>query len=113
MQAQIANHLNVVESAIVRVEEWAHVLFVVVKGLGARFVSKKVAAVQTIKTIFKNSSSALRIWKTGQQFRENGAVWEITSAVNTRIYWDRNQDDEIAEWEIEGAFVREIVIKNR
>jgi hypothetical protein len=40
--AAVATHLNVIESAIVRAEEWATVLFVVVKGLGARFVSKKV-----------------------------------------------------------------------
>jgi hypothetical protein len=40
--AAIATKLNVLESAIVRVEEWANVMFVVVKGLGARFVSKKV-----------------------------------------------------------------------
>lgn len=40
--AAIANHLNVAESAIVRVEEWATVLFAVVKGIGARFVSKKI-----------------------------------------------------------------------
>ncbi len=40
--AAIATKLNVLESAIVRVETWANVLFVVVKGLGARFVSKKV-----------------------------------------------------------------------
>lgn len=40
--AAIATKLNVLESAIVKVEEWAHVMFVVVKGLGARFVSKKV-----------------------------------------------------------------------
>ncbi len=42
MNAAIAQHLNVVESAIVRIEEWANVLFVVVRGIGARFVSKKV-----------------------------------------------------------------------
>lgn len=42
MKAAIAQHLNVDESAITRIEEWAHVLFAVVKGLGARFVSKKV-----------------------------------------------------------------------
>ena len=42
MNSAIATKLNVLESAIVRIEEWAHVLFVVVKGLGARFVSKKV-----------------------------------------------------------------------
>jgi hypothetical protein len=42
MNLAIATKLNVLESSIVRVEEWANVLFVVVKGLGARFVSKKV-----------------------------------------------------------------------
>ena len=43
--AAIASHLNVADSAIVEVQEWARVLWVRVKGLGARFVSKKVAAV--------------------------------------------------------------------
>lgn len=42
MNAAIAQHLNITEAAIIRVEEWAHVLFVVCKKLGARFVSKKV-----------------------------------------------------------------------
>lgn len=42
MNTAIAQHLNVAESAIVRVEMWANVVFAVVKGLGARFVSKKV-----------------------------------------------------------------------
>jgi hypothetical protein len=41
--AAIANHLNVAESAITEIQEWARVLWVRVKGLGARFVSKKVA----------------------------------------------------------------------
>ena len=40
--AAIATKLNVLESAIVRIEEWANVLFVVAKGVGARFVSKKI-----------------------------------------------------------------------
>lgn len=42
MNAQIARHLNIVESAIVRVEEWANVIFAVIKGVGGRFISKKV-----------------------------------------------------------------------
>jgi hypothetical protein len=45
----IATHLNILETAIVRIEEWANVLFVVAKGLGARFVSKKIA--KTMKTV--------------------------------------------------------------
>jgi hypothetical protein len=38
----IALHLNIAESAIIKTEEWANVLFVVCRRLGARFVSKKV-----------------------------------------------------------------------
>ena len=40
--ATIAQHLSITESAIVRIEEWANVLFVVCRRIGARFVSKKV-----------------------------------------------------------------------
>lgn len=39
----IANHLNVEEKDIVRIEEWASVDFVVISGVGGRFVSKKVS----------------------------------------------------------------------
>jgi hypothetical protein len=53
MNTAIAQHLNVAESAIIRVEEWANVLFAVVKGIGARFVSKKV-----IKVEFNQSEAA-------------------------------------------------------
>jgi hypothetical protein len=42
MNTAIAQHLNVTPSAILEVQEWARVLWVRVKGLGARFVSKKV-----------------------------------------------------------------------
>jgi len=49
--AAIASHLNVADSAIVEVQEWARVLWVRVKGLGARFVSKKVIAMVEEKTI--------------------------------------------------------------
>jgi lambda repressor-like predicted transcriptional regulator len=40
--AQIATALNVSPNQIKRFEEWKNVLFVVVQGKGARFVSKKV-----------------------------------------------------------------------
>ena len=40
--AQIATALNVSPNQIKRAEEWKNVLFVVVQGKGARFVSKKV-----------------------------------------------------------------------
>lgn len=41
--AAIAQHLNVAETIIASVEEWAHVLFVRFVGRRPRFVSKKVA----------------------------------------------------------------------
>lgn len=44
MNAQIASFLKIQESQIIRVEEWAQVLLVVIAGKGARFVSKKVVA---------------------------------------------------------------------
>ncbi len=41
-QAIIAQQLNILESDIKKVEEWANVIFVVIKKIGARFVSKKI-----------------------------------------------------------------------
>jgi len=49
--AAIANHLNVAAEAITEVQEWARVLWVRVKGLGTRFVSKNVVKVTQLKTI--------------------------------------------------------------
>lgn len=49
MNTAIAQHLNVTESAILEVQEWARVLWVRVKGLGARFVSKKVVKMEMTK----------------------------------------------------------------
>lgn len=42
MILQIAQHLQVSPSQITKIEEWKHCYFVVVKGVGGRFVSKKV-----------------------------------------------------------------------
>lgn len=39
---QVARHLQVTADAIARIEEWANCLFAVVRGMGARFVSKKI-----------------------------------------------------------------------
>lgn len=73
MNAAIATKLNVLESAIIRVEEWAHVLFVVVKGLGARFVSKKVVELKKMTKInMANRIVSLiggRVWVGGDNVR--------------------------------------------
>lgn len=57
MNAQIAQYLNIAESSIIRVEEWANVLFVVVRGFGARFVSKKVTKMSNIPAPRQTSHS--------------------------------------------------------
>lgn len=51
MNAAIAGHLNVIETAILEVREWAYVLWVRVAGIGCRFVSKKVIANAAPKSI--------------------------------------------------------------
>ena len=43
LTAAIATRYNVAESAIIEVREWANVFLAVIKGVGARFVSKKLA----------------------------------------------------------------------
>ena len=63
----IANHLNVAADAIVEVQEWARVLWVRVRGLGARFVSKKVgqemeATLMTAVRIAKKQNELMDLW---------------------------------------------------
>ena len=70
MQAAIASHQNVAESVIVRVEEWASVIFAVVKGLGARFVSKKIV---------KRELSIPKMEQVGSRWTKHG---------KDRIYFD-------------------------
>lgn len=73
MHAQIAQHLNIAESAIIRIEEWANVLFVVCRKLGGRFVSKRVAKVAT------EQLSVVEMEKVGNRWQKNGM---------DRIYFD-------------------------
>jgi hypothetical protein len=74
MNAQIAQHLNIAESAIIRIEEWANVLFVVCRKLGGRFVSKRVAKVEV-----KEQLSVAEMEKVGNRWQKNGM---------DRIYFD-------------------------
>ena len=53
MQAQVAAHLNLEVSQVLRVEEWPHVLFAVIAGRGGRFVSKKVLEMQKEYTAYE------------------------------------------------------------
>ena len=121
MNAAIATKLNVLESAIVRVEEWANVLFVVVKGLGARFVSKKVLKVEekmeTIETVQKTSVSSMSTPRIGRKFEESGKIWEITAYRQNGYegfgtgYDDSDDDGDnngFAVWIVSANFVRNV-----
>ena len=57
----IAQHLNVEETAITKIEEWSNVLFAVVKGLGARFVSKKVKPQQEDKVMETKKVKSIKV----------------------------------------------------
>lgn len=84
MNAAIAQHLNILESSIVRVEEWANVLFVVCKKLGARFVSKKIGVKSmTQRELLKKSVSDL-IETTIQKCEANRAYYEDIQADRLR-----------------------------
>lgn len=79
MNTAIAHHLNVTESAIIRVEEWANVIFTVVRGIGARFVSKKVVKMGT-KQIVSIDEAAAILNKTIE-----GKIWNKKEG-EVRIY---------------------------
>lgn len=82
--AAVARHLNVAESAIVRVEEWAHVLFVVVKGLGARFVSKKVVKVEQIIQVSQLKAGDRFHYRTVKDGRYVSSIEAVSDARETR-----------------------------
>lgn len=98
MNAAIATKLNVLESAIIRIEEWANVMFVVVRGLGGRFVSKKVVVQMTEKKITTQSAIAAggSYWAKGDRERvyfELESLVEMTNSqkrkhAGTKIYFD-------------------------
>jgi hypothetical protein len=71
LNAQIAQHLNVVESAILEIQEWANVLWVRIKGVGARFVSKKVVKMDTLE----NFLSAIQIDQLIPDSVKKDIVW--------------------------------------
>jgi hypothetical protein len=85
MNTAIAQHLNVPAAAILEVQEWARVLWVRVKGLGARFVSKKVVIMKDV-TLPELKGSEKQI-KWAQEIRqslldaikgqEQSADWDI------------------------------------
>jgi hypothetical protein len=114
----IATHLNVLETAIVRIEEWSNVLFVVAKGLGARFVSKKI----NVGKMELFAGANLRIGKTSlAEFAaiksENillselsGSEKQVKWANEIRDNWMSEFDRFIAE---ATSNIERLVLKNR
>jgi hypothetical protein len=95
----IATKLNVLESAIVRIEEWASVMFVVVKGLGARFVSKKVVAVKMEITIERIEQGVKLIGADGVGIASiESKYWESEGRkIGTGIHQNKMTTNQIAE----------------
>lgn len=64
----IAQHLNIATEAIVKIEEWATVLWVRFKG-GCRFVSKKIMGTKTKTDIEKLEKIGGNRWTKGEHDR--------------------------------------------
>jgi hypothetical protein len=84
--AAIATKLNVLESAIVRIEEWAHVMFVVVKGLGARFVSKKYN-VEKMELLQLEGSAKQVAWAEDIRSKSLQLIEEIIESLQSGQKW--------------------------
>lgn len=72
----IATKFNVLESAVVRIEEWSSVLFCVVKGLGARFVSKKMKIEDAMNEVEKLESIGGKVWKECRVYFTDDLLFE-------------------------------------
>lgn len=109
MNTAIAQHLNVAEAAIIEVQEWARVLWVRIRGIGARFVSKKVVemtqlsrrdAAEKVAEICSNKYGfgSCRVWdkKEGElrvYLGKNGYV-QVKDTVD--LYWLKAYKKEVA-----------------
>lgn len=81
MNAAIAQHLNIPESMIASIEEWAHVLFVRFISGRTRFVFKKV------KPVMKNRDFSANLFSDMPDFDESAAdsVDAMVSQINNRL----------------------------
>lgn len=68
-QAAIAQHLNLAEELIIEVQEWAKVLWVRIKGMRPRFVSKKGLGME--KTVSGLAQALLEIGFTKAKVVQN------------------------------------------
>jgi len=93
MNAAIAQHLNVAESAILEVQEWARVLWVRVRGIGARFVSKKVTKMRVEGIQFEDkgygnvtdSNQFQQDWARLRELESVGLAHRVGSGLNYNV----------------------------
>lgn len=83
MQSQVAAHLKIEVSQVLRVEEWSRVLFAVIAGKGGRFVSKKVLEMQEYTAYEVATKIAELINESDTIF--HASVWD-KKAGETRVY---------------------------
>jgi hypothetical protein len=76
-QTQIANYLNIEETALTRCEEWAFVWFVVVTGRGARFISKKVVRKMANANIEYVNGKESHTSNWGKYYVKGLESWEV------------------------------------
>jgi hypothetical protein len=88
MNAAIAQHLNISEEAILRVEEWSAVFFVVCRKFGARFVSKKVVQLLPSR---EAAAEAIAAGINANVEDTKASVW--AKAGHVRIYLRYEGDD--------------------
>jgi hypothetical protein len=88
---QIAKHLNVSHWAITKVEEWAKVMFVVVKGLGSRFVSKKVVKKMTISFVEMVKALESQGYKIAWKTSGMGGEQSISASKDKQVF-------HVSEW---------------
>lgn len=89
----IAKHLKVSHWQVTRIEEWAKVFFAVVKGLGARFVSKKIAKVEKREVTHYEYCSliAKKVNEHSKEYNQSACAY-LTAALwskkegETRVY---------------------------
>ena len=85
----IANHLGVAKTAITKIQEWKYVIFVVVRGMGGRFVSKQHAALQQVGAYDLAEMFANDI-RQGNTFQAN--IWNKKFG-EVRIYVSLRRND--------------------
>lgn len=123
--AQIAQHLNIVESAIKEVQEWAHVLFVKFVSGRPRFVSKKVVKQENkemetrVEKVMYCNPESLRGVLIGDTFLVGKtSLYKVMKIKNQYFVWEKNGVEytshpggycyEKYKVEVVGEYVREI-----